>query len=550
MAMVSRSARHTEKSLMVATGAPSGGYKYDVAPSSFAVKCPNFAAFGSSDRRQSGQSAKSKQEPGPGSYLEMPLVERREVSSLAFRSGMQRLGPTAPGSTVYAESSAARNPGPGAYVTRREAPQKRPSQPRCDAATRVLLTTGSDSLARRYNPPTIPRRGQTSGYDETKDRCIQPLPPRDLEVLDSVVYDIPSKNKGTCFSRSTTKRSGHRERSKRNMYAACHQQQQQQQQQQRRRPQEVGPGDYDPVSASDLVAQEKKAGPSSFFRSQVPMAFEVKRPETNSGYDVGPAESRPDWPSVLQCFGSTTTKANGWQRKAELPFTAPTSLETPGPGTYEAAAVAFQVKLQQRLTDTPIPFCSTDIRPCLRKPDDDRVTPHLRVSPEENTALERTTTNTPGPGAYETPQQTMSAWGRHGVFGSCSARFPPASPHKMEASNAGPGAYDVDVARHLPKATRPNYNFRSTTGRFKANHDEAQQLNNGGPENMHVGAGEDNFRHVTAPDDCLKRGNHPSSKIIGATFRSTTSRFADDKLLTGERIHQIPGPGAFVFFHS
>mmetsp|Transcript_27234 Transcript_27234/g.83941 ORF Transcript_27234/g.83941 Transcript_27234/m.83941 type:complete len:123 (-) Transcript_27234:564-932(-) len=79
---------------------------------------------------------------------------------------------------------------------------------------------------------------------------------------------------------------------------------------------------------------------------------------------LGLASEKCDWPSVLQCFG-TTAEREGWYRPRKLPFVEPTSTVAPGPGSYSAAESSFRPQMRKRLTLEPIAFDSTDTRPCL-----------------------------------------------------------------------------------------------------------------------------------------------------------------------------------------
>jgi len=71
--------------------------------------------------------------PGPGTYVGQPN-NHHEASGLgpcSFKSKIARIGPSAPGSSVYCESTVHKNPGPGAYGTKTEweLALKMPSRP-------------------------------------------------------------------------------------------------------------------------------------------------------------------------------------------------------------------------------------------------------------------------------------------------------------------------------------------------------------------------------------------------------------------------------------
>ena len=182
MAMPSRSTRNTGAAIMIQHSTPG-----EIGPGSYTPrrklntsKQPNFAAFASSNARKLNQNTHtSALTPGPGSYVRASKVSRREVSSNIFKTNIARLAPSAPGSTIFRLSTIADNPGPGQYRNPFKEPASGPRRPlNCkgeSAASRVAKATGSESSALRFNPPTIPRREQSNGYD-TSEHGPMPLP--------------------------------------------------------------------------------------------------------------------------------------------------------------------------------------------------------------------------------------------------------------------------------------------------------------------------------------------------------------------------------------
>ena len=239
MAMSSRSTRNTTAAIMVEHSTPGsvgpgtyGGLKLSTG------KQPNFAAFASSNARNLNQNTlTSAHTPGPGSYLTAPRVRRRMVSSNVFKTAIARLAPSAPGSTMFRSSTIADNPGPGQYrdpfKEPASGPRLLPNSKGASAASRVVKATGSESAALRFNPPTIPRKEQSNGYD-TSDRGPMPLPmPGDVNTRESCVnilysscqaaqvftglgpdtvgpafYNLPKtlRSDGTTFGKSNTQR--------------------------------------------------------------------------------------------------------------------------------------------------------------------------------------------------------------------------------------------------------------------------------------------------------------------------------------------------------
>ena len=233
--MPSRSTRNTTAAIIVQHSTPTA-----VGPGTYAPghklstsRQPNFAAFASSNARKLNQNTHtSALTPGPGSYVRASEVSRKDVSNNVFKTSIARLAPSAPGSTVFRLSTIVDNPGPGQYRNPFKEPASGPRRPpHCKsetAASRVAKVTGSESAALRFNPPTIPRKEQSNGYD-TSARGPMPLPmPNDVRVVfhsqnegdvqvfsglgpDTVgpaFYNLPKTmcSDGTTFCKSNTRR--------------------------------------------------------------------------------------------------------------------------------------------------------------------------------------------------------------------------------------------------------------------------------------------------------------------------------------------------------
>lgn len=65
------------------------------------VCCPNLTTSGMT--------------PGPGAYVAIKDSEANGIGPVAFKSKTPRIGPSAPGSTIFCSSSIEKNPGPGTY---------------------------------------------------------------------------------------------------------------------------------------------------------------------------------------------------------------------------------------------------------------------------------------------------------------------------------------------------------------------------------------------------------------------------------------------------
>jgi len=191
--MSSRSYRVTSAVVVSSGSVGPGTYATD---RHITGKEPNFAAFASSnDRKLNSNTNTSANTPGPGSYVYATDIPRKSVTNNCFKTSTARLAPPHPGSTPFCSSSVVDNPGPGQYST--IALIKSPSHLRRfkhrgkSAASRVASLT-----AMRFNPPTIPRKEQSYGYQITDLGGALPLPvPREATgaaYLDSVrVLSLP-----------------------------------------------------------------------------------------------------------------------------------------------------------------------------------------------------------------------------------------------------------------------------------------------------------------------------------------------------------------------
>mmetsp|Transcript_23375 Transcript_23375/g.72225 ORF Transcript_23375/g.72225 Transcript_23375/m.72225 type:complete len:395 (+) Transcript_23375:39-1223(+) len=362
---------------------------------------PNFAGFASSDGRHINEMPTTT--PGPGSYLKVPSTKRMPALNNCFRTTTARLAPSTPGSTAFSQSTIAGNPGPGHYYHESWAPWTRSpaSSKFMSAAARVIKATGENSVALRFNPPTIPRKEQSNGY-ERSSLGPKPIPaPKEVftgigrDTVGPAFYSLPGAigiSGGTSFSKSSNQRQ---------VFSS---------------PNTPGPGNYYPCS------NLQSSHCLSSFKSKTPMAFEISAmsKQTNvlgPGAFLSPTFERlNDWPSVLQCFGATTER-RGWYRPKYLPFLEPSSTTVPGPGSYGDPKSSFCTRLQRRLGDHPIPFSSTDLRPCLR--------PSAQATDASVYKLE------PGPGDYSLESMSIAnvikkrTYGHNAMFGSCTTRFDP-----------------------------------------------------------------------------------------------------------------------------
>lgn len=261
-----------------------------------------------------------------------------------------------------------------------------------------------------------------------------------------------------------------------------------------------------------------------------------------------------------------------------MPFVEPSSSYAPGPGSYGGAKSSFRTQLQKRLTDDPIAFSSTDMRPCL-KPEVVTVSAQvrgLRSAPPLGP--------NPGPGDYDLENQSIvnaikkKTFGRHGIFGTCTTRF---DPHCLPPEVAkllqyhgdverditdtpGPGSYEMGSTRSCHDQAsqgrskikpQPIYTFRSNVERFGT-----QEYDVRAPDVLQVGARQKpSVGSRTASIAFHKHNVHCSGEYVlpssfdqshkaarACPFSSLTSktrRFDEGRLFNGDLIAETPGPG-------
>ncbi|KAJ1445598.1 hypothetical protein M885DRAFT_549418 [Pelagophyceae sp. CCMP2097] len=545
MAMPTRSARDTAAE-WAARSTPSvvgpGTYAPKKLSPAAAAAQPNFAAFASSAARRLAVGGTTADTPGPGSYVAVRGVSRAAANANIFRSNVDRIAPCAPGSSVFLAASSATSPGPGSYAAA-DAFRFKP-------APKAPRPTRPGAAQQHFNPPTIPRREQAHGYYEDADGRCRPLPPGaggatytglGADTIGPNRYELPTalRTDGTRFALSGTQRV---------VFGAG---------------EAPGPGSYDiqPAEAALRRSAAHSADGSSAFQSRVKMAHETSSQHAVTGY-AGPghypvAPRQPEWPSVLQCFGATSAR-EGWHRPGAMPYSDPSSVGNPGPGTYAAAAPsAFRREMQKRLTDDPLAFSSTEERPCLAAGE-------RRPAPTRGSRSAPPNAPRPGPGEYDLSRQSCAAAvarrtvGRHGIFGSCSARFHRAgldvgTPSYEAAPNAPEQRWQimatVDEApspesrrRRPAPGTRAqgSSGFTSTVERF------AGQMDPRSPDHVLIGRSRE---PAPAHYDLASQFEPRKPEGPSAALASKTARFLGGPLSDGAA-PDGPGPGAYRPRHN
>ena len=492
--------------------------------------------------------------------------------------------------------------------------------PGAGAAGIAVVNGGAPPVAGpsgKYNPPTIPRPMQSFGYEDTAGGPRPLEPPADTYTglgADSVgpafYQPAVSLTKGsltgqTKFSQSTERRRVFEPDSTQgNWLPSRHQ---------------PGPGYYNPEPSKTVPLGAMRRGEgkqSAPFASRVPMAFanssvskqtDVIGPGAYTGLS-GRGDSATEAgglnDAALQCFGSTVDRAGGWARPKECAYTEPTHRLCPGPGAYANPRSMFEVSLQRRLTEEPVGFNSSDARPCMPPGGrgagglaalDDGAGGYFGVDASAAVAPRGSATSAPslpgharleagtywgpqgpGPGTYNLEPSSLrygvgkrAAVGRHGVFGTCAARFgtgglPPevlktdlykglATPREPRP---GPGSYEPklpeptapppEAVPNPAKPTRPQPPFRSGVDRMGGN---ARIVSNSRDIGYLVvgkpgaaDAGDYQLGDAFDPQH-QKRHNRGSGAV--SSFVSAQERFSDKRTFDGKLIAETPGPGRY-----
>jgi len=334
------------------TGAGAGSTQDSVAPGTYNVNTDSIKVAGEKpvpfasgvEKVCCPNNTTSRYTPGPGTYVG-PNSSVNEASGLGatnFKSKSARIAPTAPGSTVYTESSICKNPGPGTYEG----------------------TRGEWEVALRKPPRNAANPWQEAPEKTVPSIPLQKLPPG-AQAQNSMGADV---------SNVTMRHTGERKDT-------------------------VGPGDYDP---KHLLTTRTQQGTSISLGSARPKAGSSDKDKGLSSrsapgpgaYDMkgGLGESEnPDAPTSTSQFASKTAlsyqkehadgkgapgpgaydpkghidklasrataisntrglqtqfgssvQRTGWARSVDAPFVDPYNLHhVPGPGSYPTTDVIF-----------------------------------------------------------------------------------------------------------------------------------------------------------------------------------------------------------------
>ncbi|CAM9307433.1 unnamed protein product [Ectocarpus sp. 12 AP-2014] len=508
MAMPVRSARTTEFGEKAPTPVTIGPGSY-LGPSEPTKTRPSLAAFASSQHRSWQGKSSTPVGPGPGSYggsIPAALTDNDIRPSYCFESRAPRLAPQYPGSTIFGRSTVVQVPGPGTYET-----DGAPGQ----HGHRELKWSGPRSktvpgVAKRFNPPSVPRREQSFGYNVDPHGKLLALPassstrtgllkdsagPGDYDTQDNSWWAGVGAAK---FSKGARKTIFDQDCAAKD-----------------RRP---GPGDYNPKLEPRYHLDMPGSAP---FMSGVPKGDNRLHGGPGPGQYVystplGVNISAGNVPNFNSC-----AKRGAWLRSDQCPYSEPETGSFPGPGAYGSLQdnSSFNKTAPKTLTDEKIGFSSTGRR----------------------TTAGSHSTEIPGPGQYDLDLQSIAGGlqskrriGCKGVFGSSGDRFrirdqTDENVHKtpMQLWDQGKILKRVVVLRPAPKSSS---SFRSETSRFNSHSAPDACMNP--PATQYVR--KDSF------DDIVERGTKSKSK----PFLSTTDR-RDGGAFEVKGTRGIPGPGTY-----
>lgn len=257
----------------------------------------------------------SSSTPGPGAHdIILPSKSnhtRQSSSTHTPRSSTScRIGPVAPGSSVYRESTIIDNPGPGAYDPILPRKQRLLGHAPDHHHHTIIVTEQPSSV------PAIPQRHQCHGYSRQRDGSYQPN--------QAPVVHVPVRRNNMTKPRSSQNKSKNKRAILRGEPNLNH-------------PTTPGPGDYDPhlemknkpstknglrwkrlekssgnqqPSGDDEKQQTSSPGPGSYFQEPTPAKNRGKHPFISSTRRFRPgsaaaaavAERRPSEPQATEYY--------------------------------------------------------------------------------------------------------------------------------------------------------------------------------------------------------------------------------------------------------
>mmetsp|Transcript_12792 Transcript_12792/g.26083 ORF Transcript_12792/g.26083 Transcript_12792/m.26083 type:complete len:692 (-) Transcript_12792:163-2238(-) len=578
--MLTRSTRRT--SLSSTTTLPVTG------PGSYTLRKddrvkPKYTAFGNSEERpeagvENADGKYGRLAPGPGTYnITTSTPSSSNPGALGFKSTAPRLAPVIPGSSAYMESTSKSNPGPGQYSSTSTSSMisavqtsVRSSQLSYGAAARANVSRVLDEIPVKFNPPAIPDKMQTFGYESTDEKGFrESIPvPRPSQIHTGVKGDTvgPGSYDLKEWGGGDGGRDGGRESSfilsktKRQVFV-------QTQSASNTMPDSSnpGPGNYE-LKGFDW----DKGGSGAAFRSGVKMAHQIEQGKerveegrerdilgqdghvstgvgkSNFGRNFSRTSSSPQ-SSYVQSFGTTAYRDTCPRvHSSTVPHPSRANLYAErkiGPGSYNNTSNTigsnYSGKSGKSLRSEPVGFLGTEERPCLKN-DDSRVS-----------------LSAPGPGPIYNPeyltlnfavQKKSTSSRKIGVFGTTGPRFrarPPSpshanTPDSSQPFNVGPGGREGDREGNQPQhvmVVKPRYKSAFKMDGVKGGSFGADKPPPGGfvVENSSSYRQSDfNMRD----DDTIEN----YKKKVRPAFGSSAPRTDSSRNIDGNKFRETPGP--------
>lgn len=388
--------------------------------------------------------------PGPGAFLgtDVPNGSGKKANgeeflghgATALRSGVARLGPTAPGSSIFTASTIAKNPGPGTYKPEGDLAKAIAKDPRgpVKPVLEVLDKTTPSIPMRKLLPGQEPT--SEMGQADAANLCMR----HTGEAVDMVGPGEYEPRGEHIVARSNPCPTFHLSKLTRKLWEPsaaidCDQPPLGQ----------PGPGAYE--TKAGIIPPDGSETGTYQFTSRAPMAHQSdgsEKPAPGPGqYDyVGELEQsarsareRTATQGDRSRFGGMSERV-GWARSQTQPFKDPYHLRNvPGPGHYPDAASSFPDDPKRKEAEKALPdamkkkfhgvhhptiimalqeaqgplqaFNSTDDRPCNREPEQRTPAPwHYAKEDARDKSI-------------QADLKEKAKIGRKGVFGTCADRF-------------------------------------------------------------------------------------------------------------------------------
>lgn len=236
----------------------------------------------------------SSMTPGPGSYVGQ-TTSNDGAACQPYKSKVARIGPTAPGSTVYTESTLHKNPGPGTYGTKTEW-----------------------ELALKK-----PSRAAANPWREEREKTVPSIPPQKLPPGSS-----SENSMGGDISNTIMKHTGAKEDT-------------------------TGPGEYDPKTVLTMPAQQQTS-----FNTNAKKDRSLFEPCNSIDNTLPPVENPgPGAYDGIKSLGENAIaddpeKSATYQfsSKTQLPYQKenPDGTAPPGPGQYERVGEIDKLSARSR----------------------------------------------------------------------------------------------------------------------------------------------------------------------------------------------------------